>query len=90
MSKTKLSCREQSDRVQFVIKTRLNNDVTDSIGLVYAENKTELSWLIGPIQYVTKIRQNNDVIDHIGVLYAETKLSYHDQLDWVQSTQKTK
>lgn len=43
MSKTKLSCREQSDRVQFVIKTRLNNDVTDSIGLVYAENKTELS-----------------------------------------------
>ena len=28
-------------------KTRHNNDVIDYIGVVYAENKTNLSWMIG-------------------------------------------
>ena len=39
----KLSFREQSDRVWYVIKTIQDNVMTDCIGLVYAETKTELS-----------------------------------------------
>ena len=46
--KTKLSCRDLLDQVQFVTKTRLDNDVIDHTGAVYAENKIELSWPIEP------------------------------------------
>ena len=41
--KTKLSYRDQSNQVQFVMKIRLNNDVTNRIGAIYVENETELS-----------------------------------------------
>lgn len=43
----KLSYREWLDRVEFVTKTRQDNNGTNSIGLVYAKNKIELLWLIG-------------------------------------------
>ena len=46
--KTKLSYRDWSDRVRFVIKTKLNNDVIDSTDLVNIETKTELSGHIKP------------------------------------------
>ena len=42
----KLSYRDQSNQVRFVMKTRQNNDVTNHIGMVYTKNDTELS---GPI-----------------------------------------
>ena len=48
MSKMKLSYHDRMDRVQSVIKTRLDNDVIDCIDLVNVETKTELSghiWL---------------------------------------------
>lgn len=45
-SKMKLSCHDQYDQVQFVKKTRHDNDVIDRIGLVYAEIETEM---LGPI-----------------------------------------
>ena len=31
-----------------MMKTRQDNDMTNSIGVVYLKNKTELSWLIRP------------------------------------------
>ena len=46
ISKTKLSSRDQLNRVWSMTKTRLDNDVVDHIGLFYAKTKTEL-W--GPI-----------------------------------------
>ena len=36
----------RSERVPSVIKTRLDNDMTDRIGVVYTENGTKLSWSI--------------------------------------------
>ena len=30
------------------MKTKHNNDVTDCIYAIYAENEIELSWLVGP------------------------------------------
>ena len=33
--------------MRFVMKNRYDNDVTNPIDVVYAENDTELSWLIG-------------------------------------------
>ena len=45
-SKTKLNYHDKSDRVRSVTKIRHNNNVTDRIGTVYAENENELSWPI--------------------------------------------
>lgn len=42
MMKTKLNCWDQLDRVQSVMKTRQDNDVTSSTGAIYTENKTKL------------------------------------------------
>ena len=42
----KLNCREWSDQVWFVTKTRKDNDVIDRTDVVYIQNKIELS---GPI-----------------------------------------
>ena len=36
-----MSCLDRSDRVQFMEKTRLENDVTGRISLVYAKIKIE-------------------------------------------------
>lgn len=44
----KLIYHEWLDGVEFVTKTRQDNNGTDSIGLVYAKKKIELLWLIGP------------------------------------------
>ena len=38
----KLSCYDQPNQVQSMMKTRQDNDVIDSIGVVYVETKTEL------------------------------------------------
>lgn len=43
MSKMKSSCRDQSDQVWSMTKTRNNNDVINRIDLDYVENNTELS-----------------------------------------------
>ena len=48
MSKTKLSCLDQSDLVQSMTKTKQDNDVTNHINVIYAENETKLLWSIGP------------------------------------------
>ena len=41
--KMKLSYHDQSDLVWSVVKTRQDNDVTNYIGLIYAEIETELT-----------------------------------------------
>ena len=43
----KLSYHDQLDWVWFLMKTRLDNYMTDHIGLVYAKNDIELSRPIG-------------------------------------------
>ena len=42
----KLSCCDQSDRGWSMMKTKLDNEVTDRIDLVYVETETKL---LGPI-----------------------------------------
>ena len=44
--KTILNCHNLSGLLQFVMKTRQNNDMIDCIGVVYAKTKTKL---LGPI-----------------------------------------
>ena len=41
--KMKPSCCDRSDLVQFVMKTKQDNDMIDNIGLVYIKTKIELS-----------------------------------------------
>ena len=43
----KLSYCDRFDQVQFVMKTKQGNDMTDPIGVVYSKNDTELYWPIG-------------------------------------------
>ena len=45
--KTKLSCRDRSDWVQFAMKTRQDNDMTNRTSAIYAKKETKLSWPIG-------------------------------------------
>ena len=40
--KLKLNCRNLSDLVWYVMKTRVDNEVTDRTGEVYSENDNEL------------------------------------------------
>lgn len=47
-SKPKLNCWDLSNQVQFIKKTKIDNDITDRTNVVYVEYKTKLSWLIGP------------------------------------------
>ena len=42
MLKTKLRCHDRLDQMSSMMKTRQDNNVTDSIGAVYTENDTEL------------------------------------------------
>lgn len=42
MPKTKLSSYDQSEQVQSIMKTRLDNDVTNCADIVYAKNEIEL------------------------------------------------
>lgn len=44
--KTILKCRERSDQVRCVMKTRQDINMTDRASAVYVENETELSWSI--------------------------------------------
>ena len=43
--------------------------------MVYAENKTKLSWLIGlgVVCYQNQIRQQHDQTNHIGAVYVENE-----------------
>ena len=50
-----LNCRDLSDRVLFVTKTRQDNDMTSYISVVYAKNETEL---LGPIELGAVCYQN--------------------------------
>lgn len=45
-SKIKLRYCDRLDRVKSMTKTKLDNDMTNHIDVIYAENKTKLSWSI--------------------------------------------
>ena len=47
MPKTILNYHDWLNWVSIVTKTRQDNDVIDHTDVVYIENETELSWLIG-------------------------------------------
>lgn len=69
MTKTKLSYYDQSDRVQYIMKTKQNNDITDRTGTIYAKNDTELSWLIEPgvVYDENQIGQQHDWLNRYGL-----------------------
>lgn len=85
MTKMKLNYRDQSDRVMYVTKTKQDNDMTDYIGAVYAENDIEPSGPIKPsaIFHDKWIRQRCDRLYKCD-LCRKKKLSYHDRQDRVQ------
>ena len=47
LSKMILNYRDLLDRLQSMINTRHDNNMTNHIGVIYVRNDTELSWLIG-------------------------------------------
>ena len=48
MPKLKLNCYDLFDHVQFVMKTKQDNDMANCIATIYVKNKIELSWPIKP------------------------------------------
>ena len=69
MLKMKLSFRDWSNWVQYVIKTRQDNNVIVSIGLVYAKIEAELSGSIEP-----SVVCYNNMIDRIGTIYTKNEI----------------
>lgn len=47
MLKMKLNYRDLSNMVQYVTKTRQDNNMTNNTGAIYIKNETEMSWPIG-------------------------------------------
>lgn len=81
--KTKLSYRDRSNQVQFVMKTRHNNIVTERTGVVYAEKDIELSWLTDRVRSMTKTKQDNDVTERTGEVYTKKQ-------HWIGVTDETR
>ena len=48
MPKLKLNYHNLFDQVWSAMKTKKENDITDCIGVVHAENETELLWSLWP------------------------------------------
>lgn len=67
----KLSCRDWLDYVNFVKKSRQDNNMTDRISLVYAELKLNCRDLFDWVWFVMKTRVDNKVTNHTGVVYDE-------------------
>ena len=70
----KLSCCDRSNLVQFVMKTKQDNDMIDNIGLVYIKTKLNCRDISDRVQSVMKTRQENNLTDCRGVVYAENKI----------------
>ena len=68
MPKVIMSCRDLSDWVPFVLKTKKDNNVTDRTSAVYAKNDVKLSWPIKSDATMMKTRQDNDVTNLIGLV----------------------
>lgn len=43
-----MTCHDQLDRVESIMKTREDNNITDRTSVVYIKNDTELLWPIRP------------------------------------------
>lgn len=65
------------------MKTKQDNNVTDHIGVVYAENETELSWPIGP----DAVCEENQIGQWHNWLY---RYGLHWKWNWVVVTDLTK
>ena len=74
MPKMKLSCYDRLDRVQSLMKTRHENDVTNRISLVFVETKIELSGLISQGGVCDENQKDNDLTDHAGVFNVKTDI----------------
>lgn len=77
----KLSCHDQSEQVQSMMKSSKDNNMIEHIGLIYIE--IELLGIIDRVRSMMKIWKSNDVIDRASVLYIDknTKLSWSNKLD---------
>lgn len=68
-SKTKSSSLHESDRVRYVMKTILDNNMTNRTREVYVENDIKLSWPIrlGVVIDENQIRQQRDQLCRCGL-----------------------
>lgn len=69
----KMNCRNLSNLVQFVMKTKQDNNMTDRIGAIYTKNDNELSRLIVSDVICDETKQNNDMTNRIGAVYIENE-----------------
>lgn len=71
------NCSDQSDYVQSMTKTKLDNEKIDRIVLVYAEEETNLGLrrrdLSDQVWSMMKIRQDNDMSDPTSAVYVKNK-----------------
>lgn len=87
--KTKLNYYDRWGKVRSMTKTTQDNDLINRIGVFFAENKTELIWLIrqGAIYDENDTRQQHDQSYKVQAT-PETKLYILDWLDQVWSVMK--
>ena len=79
MLKTILNYHDQLNWVQFLTNTKEDKDMTDRIGVVYAENDTKLLWLIRSSANCDK--------NEIGQLYDWLYIcGLHKKWNWVVMT----
>ena len=74
MLKPKSNYRDLSNRVQSVMKTRQDNNMTNCTSVIYVEDETKLLCLIGlgVIYDKNQTRQRRD--QSIGIIFTETKI----------------
>lgn len=88
LENTIVNYQDRLDSVQSMTKMREDNDMIYRTGLLYAEKKTKLSWLIW--QGMTKTKHENDVTDRIGMVHSEIELKCHYRSDKKRSTIKSR
>lgn len=89
--KRKLSCRDRSNQLHTIMKTKPDSGMIDHKGAVNVELKIELSWPIRPSAnfYEKKDKTMKWLIVHMRSML-KTKLTYHDWSGQVRSMKKAK
>ena len=77
-----MNCQELFDQMQYVMKTKKNDDVINRIGAFYVKNDIELLWSIGSSATYDKnqTRQRCDRSYRCGLCFHDIELSWPIEL----------
>lgn len=67
----KLNCHDPSGRVEFMTKSKQDNDMVDRTSMVYPKSELNYHDRLKRIWSITKTKQDNDMINSKGVVYDE-------------------